>query len=198
MTFNQLTAGFKGIATAILFSSLVASCNDDKSGNNSSTGSNDANTDTSSAMSGTTSTPMAADSTTMAKKKKSGKASITMAADDASAKMEMDKQGYYNRAEVAPAYDGGQSALENYINNNIEYPQTAIDNNVEGVVNVQFAVDEKGNVSNVSTVGPKLGSGLEEEAIRVVSKMPKWTPGQVKKKNVKVWRTLPINYRLES
>ncbi|RZM12569.1 MAG: energy transducer TonB [Pedobacter sp.] len=195
MTFNQLTAGFKGIATALLFSSLVASCNDDKSGNNSSTGSNDANTDTSSAMS--SNAPATGDNTAAAKKK-TGKASATMNADDANAKMEMDKQGYYNRAEVAPAYSGGQTALEDYINSNIEYPQNAIDNSVEGVVNVQFAVDEKGNVSNVSTVGPKVGYGLEEEAIRVVSKMPKWTPGTVKKKNVKVWRTLPINYRLES
>jgi periplasmic protein TonB len=191
MTFNQLTAGFKGVATALLFSSLIASCNDDKSGNNSSTG-NDANTDTSAK---TTMTPADNAGTV---KKKTGKASSTMAADDAAAKMEMDKQGIYTRAEVAPMYTGGQSALDDYITNNIEYPQAAIDNNIEGVVNVQFAVDDKGNVSNVSTVGPKLGSGLEEEAIRVVSKMPKWTPGTVKKKNVKVWRTLPINYRLES
>ena len=197
MTLNQLTASFKGIATALLFSSLVASCNDDKSGNNSSTGSNDANTDTSSAMSSTAPAPAPADSTAMAKRK-AGKASATINADDANAKIEMDKQGYYNRAEVAPAYTGGQSALETYINDNIQYPANAIDNGIEGVVNVQFAVDDKGNVSNVSTVGPKLGYGLEEEAIRVVSKMPKWTPGQVKKKNVKVWRTLPINYRLES
>jgi TonB family protein len=105
--------------------------------------------------------------------------------------------GYYNRTEVLPAYSGGQTALENYINNNIQYPQDAIDNNVEGVVKVQFGVDENGNVINVSTVGNKIGYGLEEEAIRVVSKMPKWTPGQIKGKNVKTWRTLPINYRLE-
>ena len=194
MNFNQLTTGFKGIATAILFSSIVASCNDDKSGNNSSTGSNDANTDTASAMNAT---PAPADNTAAAKKK-SGKASASIKADDTSVKMEMDKQGYYNRTEVAPAYAGGQSSLEDYINSKIVYPQDAIDNNVEGVVNVQFAVDEKGNVSNVTTTGPKLGYGLEEEAIKVISQMPKWTPGQVKGKNVKVWRTLPINYRLES
>jgi len=97
-----------------------------------------------------------------------------------------------------PSFDGGQVALETYISNNIEYPQEAIDNNVEGTVNVQFLVDEKGDVSNVKTIGNKLGSGLEEEAIRVVSAMPKWSPGQVKGKNVKTWRTLPITYRLET
>ena len=112
--------------------------------------------------------------------------------------MEVDKQGYYNRTEVLPAYKGGQSALENYIMNNIEYPQEAIDNNIEGTVSIHFAVDEQGNISNVKAMGNKLGYGLEEEAVRVVSKMPKWSPGQVKGKNVKTWRTLPITYRLES
>ena len=58
-------------------------------------------------------------------------------------------------------------------------------------------VDENGNILNVSTVGNKIGHGLEEEAVRVVSKMAKWTPGQVKGKNVKTCRTLPINYKLE-
>jgi len=112
--------------------------------------------------------------------------------------MVMDKTGIYNYTEVLPAFAGGESALESYIVNNIEYPQEAIDNNIEGIVNVRFAVDEKGNVSNVSTVGEKIGYGLEEKAIKVVSEMPKWTPGQVKGKNVKTWRTLPINYRLEA
>jgi periplasmic protein TonB len=189
MNFNQLKNGMTGLATAIALSAMVMACNDDKSGNNS-TGSSDSNKDTVAANATTTDNMVA--------KKKSGKVSTTVTADDQSKKIEMDKMGYYNRTEVAPAYAGGQSGLEDYINSKIEYPQDAIDNNVEGVVNVQFAVDEKGNVSNVTTVGNKLGYGLEEQAIKVVSQMPKWTPGTVKGKNVKTWRTLPINYRLES
>jgi TonB family protein len=184
MNFNQLkTVTKKGliISASVLF---FIGCNDEKSANNSTSGASDTDT-------------TVATTQTVAKTKKSGKASASVTADDTKVKMEKDKMGYYNRTEVLPAYNGGQSAMENYINNTIEYPQDAIDNNVEGVVMVQFGVDENGNVSNVSTVGNKLGYGLEEEAIRVVSKMPKWTPGQVKGKNVKTWRTLPINYRLE-
>ncbi len=116
---------------------------------------------------------------------------------DASAKIEPDKMGYYTRTEVSPAYSGGQSALENYIMNTIEYPSQAIDNNVEGTVHIQFAVDEQGKISNVKPTGTRLGYGLEEEAVRVVSRMPAWTPGKVKGKNVKTWRTLPITYKLE-
>lgn len=131
-------------------------------------------------------------------KKKTGKVTAAVKVDEETAKMEKDNNGYYNRTEVAPAYPGGQDALETYIMNNIEYPQQAIDNDVEGTVYVKFGVDEKGNVSNVTTVGNKLGYGLEEEAIKVVSAMPQWTAGTVKGKNVKTWRTLPITYKLES
>ena len=191
MTVNQLKTGVKGLGAAIIFSALLVSCDDDKSGNNSTTTMSEPGADTAT-------TNMATTTESATPKKKSGRVSTTLAADDQSVKMEKDKMGYYNRTEVSPAYVGGQSAMEDFVNKNIEYPQDAIDNNIEGVVSVQFAVDDKGNISNVSTVGQKLGYGLEEEAIKVVSKMPKWTPGQVKGKNVKTWRTLPINYRLES
>lgn len=185
MKFNNLKRIW-GSLIGIFMLAFVVSCNDE-SGNNSTTTSE---TDTS--MSTKSSTPDAP------VKKKTGKASVKMTDADASAKVEKDNMGYYVRAEVMPSYNGGQSALERYINDNIEYPQVAVDNSVEGTVNVQFLVDENGNVSNVKTVGNNIGSGLEEEAIRVVSAMPKWTPGQVKGKNVKTWRTLPITYRLEA
>jgi periplasmic protein TonB len=184
MYFNQLNIVIKSCFVFSASALLFISCNDDKSANNS----------TPAANSDTTSSEQA---NVVAKIKKSGKVSTNTSSDDTKVKMEKDKMGYYNRTEVLPAYKGGQNAIENYITNNIEYPQDAIDNNIEGIVIVQFGVDENGNISNVSTVGNKIGHGLEEEAIKVVSKMPKWTPGQVKGKNVKTWRTLPITYRLE-
>jgi protein TonB len=174
---------------------FVAACNNE-SGNNSTT--NDSNTNTSAtAVNPSDSSNKTTTTTTTTTKKKKGKVSVKMTAEANTAKMEKDKMGYYNYTEVLPAYKGGQTELENYITSNIEYPQQAIDNNIEGTVTVQFAVDENGNVNNVKTIGNKLGYGLEEEAVRVISKMPKWTPGQVKGKNVKTWRTLPITYKLE-
>jgi periplasmic protein TonB len=185
MNFNQLNIIIKSCFVFSASALLFISCNDEKSANNSTPGAdNDSTT-------GIEQAPV------VAKAKKSGKVSTGTSSDDTKVKMEKDKMGYYNRTEVLPDYKGGQNAIDNYITTNIEYPQDAIDNNVEGVVNVQFGVDENGKISNVSTVGNKIGHGLEEEAIRVVSKMPKWTAGQVKGKNVKTWRTLPINYKLE-
>lgn len=117
---------------------------------------------------------------------------------DRNIKMAVDKMGYYNYTEIAPAYPGGQASLESYITNNIEYPQEAIDNDAEGTVSVLFTIDENGNIANVKTAGDKLGFGLEEEAIRVVSDMPKWIPGTIKGKNVKTWYTIPLTYKLDS
>jgi periplasmic protein TonB len=189
MNFNAIKVSLAKYLAFFIGALVFIACNDEKSANNSTSEGKEVAADT--AMTA------APSSTPTAKAKKSGKITTSIDEGDTKAEMKKDKMGYYNRTEILPAYSGGQNALENYITNNIQYPQEAIDNNVEGVVKVQFGVDENGNVTNVSTIGNKIGYGLEDEAIRVVSKMPKWTPGQVKGKNVKTWRTLPINYRLE-
>ena len=111
--------------------------------------------------------------------------------------MKPDKDGIYEMTDVRPAYPGGQTALENYINNNVEYQQAAIDNNTEGKVDVEFVIDEKGNVTDAKRIGKELGGGLDDEAVKVISNMPKWTPGKVKGKNVKTRLVLPITYKIE-
>jgi TonB family protein len=132
-----------------------------------------------------------------AKKGKKGKVSISMtpnkAASDAAAAA-ADKEGYYTN--VYPAYPGGQKALEDYFAKNVEYPQEATDNGVEGTVNVSFAVDEKGKISGVKTTNSTIGYGLEEEAIRMINKMPSWTPGSLKGKNVKTRYSIPVRFEL--
>jgi periplasmic protein TonB len=108
-----------------------------------------------------------------------------------------DANGVYDATEVRPMYPGGQTALSDYIANHIDYPQMAIDDNKQGTVNVQFMVDENGKVQNAKVVGSKLGDGLDEEAERVISSMPKWNAGMVKGKPVKTRITVPITYQLE-
>ena len=110
--------------------------------------------------------------------------------------MAMDNEGYYNRVDVLPSYPGGEKALSKFVENNITYPEDAIKDGVEGTVNVVFAVDENGMVYTPITKGEKLGYGLDEEAARVISKMPKWNPGSIKGKNVKTRFTLPINFQI--
>jgi protein TonB len=137
-------------------------------------------------------------------KARKGRASIGMsndkAANDATGKtmkMEKDKDGVYSKVEVMPAYPGGESALQQFVENNVSYPQNAMDNNAEGTVRVSFVVDEKGTVTKpVVQDMNNAGNGLSEEAVRVIKQMPKWTPGMVKGKPVKTRLELPITFKL--
>ena len=130
--------------------------------------------------------------------KKKGKVSVTMmkAPEKPGTVMNADKEGYYSSVETLPNYPGGQSALDKFINDNVEYPAAAMDKNTEGTVIVNFGIDENGKVNNVKTQGAALGNGLEEEAVRVINKMPAWMPGMVKGKKVKARYSLPIRFQL--
>ncbi len=110
--------------------------------------------------------------------------------------IEMNNAGIYNRAEIKPTFPGGEAALAKFIQNNINYPEQALDEGVEGRVEVMFAVDENGKVYTPVVKGSRAGYGLDEEATRVVSKMPTWNPGQIKGKNVKSYYTLPITFQI--
>ena len=129
------------------------------------------------------------------KKGKKGKVSITLPA-AGTGEMTPDKEGYYTNTEILPTFPGGQKALENFLLKNIEYPAEASDNGVEGTVNINFSVDENGKIYTPKVISPKLGYGLEEEAIAALKKMPKWTPGRIKGKNVKPRYTLPVTFLL--
>ncbi len=97
---------------------------------------------------------------------------------------------------MMPEYPGGESALSQYVENHLDYPQQALDDNKEGTVKVSFVVDENGKVSDPVVIGNKVGDGLDEEAIRVINNMPKWKPGMVKGKNVKTRLDLPITFQV--
>ncbi len=132
-------------------------------------------------------------------KGKKGKVSTVMMANSKgnSANMNMDSEGYYNNVETSAVYTGGQNALDKFINDNIEYPSDANNNGIEGTVNVNFGIDEKGKVYNPQVVSDKIGYGLEDEALKVINKMPMWTSGSIKGKKVKSRYTLAIHFQLE-
>lgn len=131
------------------------------------------------------------------KKGKKGKVSLNIEAPKATGNADVtDKEGYYTN--IYPGYPGGNNALASFFEKNIQYPQDAADNGVEGTVNITFTVDEKGKVASPKVTSSKLGYGLEEEALRVFNKMPAWTPGSLKGKNVKTRYTLPVRFQLES
>ncbi len=131
-----------------------------------------------------------------AKKGHKGTARVAVYAKNFTARMEADKKGIYNYTEVLPTYPGGQKELDRFVQDNIQYPQEAIDNGVEGTVIVKFAVDENGKVYAPQLENERLGYGLDEEALNIINKMPRWAPGRIKGKNVKTYFSLPITFSL--
>jgi periplasmic protein TonB len=98
--------------------------------------------------------------------------------------------------EFMPEFPGGEKALVNYLSRNIHYPSMASETGIEGTVFIKFVVGSTGEIRDVEVVGAKKGAGLEEEAIRVVKKMPKWKPGKQNGQAVAVYFNLPIRFTL--
>lgn len=98
--------------------------------------------------------------------------------------------------EVNPAFVGGEKEMYKYLSEHIKYPRLARDMGVEAKVYVQFIVNTDGSISDVTVLkGP--GFGLNKEAERVISQMPKWNPGYQGGRKVRVIYIIPINFALK-
>ena len=98
------------------------------------------------------------------------------------------------KVEIESEYPGGGAAWQRFLKKNLNYPQVAIDNEVQGFVMVQFIVDKEGNVSEVQAVsGP---DDLRAEAVRVIKKSGKWTPAIQNGRQVKSYKRQSIGFRL--
>ena len=104
--------------------------------------------------------------------------------------------GAYKVVDVMPVFPGGDSALLSYIAKNTVYPEQAKLNAIQGKVLARFMVKEDGTVSDV-TILQSANPVLDAESIRVVSSLPKFTPGLLKGKAVPVWFMIPIDFKLK-
>jgi TonB family protein len=98
-------------------------------------------------------------------------------------------------SEQMPQYPGGESALLNFVYKNLKYPESAIKDNIQGKVIMRFVVTESGNVDKVEVIR-SLQPDCDKEAIRVIKKLHKFTPGKQSGKLVSVWYTMPITFKL--
>ena len=98
--------------------------------------------------------------------------------------------------EEMPEFPGGMAECMKWLGANINYPETAQKNGVQGRVIVQFVVNTDGSI-----IEPQVARGidpeLDAEALRLINAMPKWKPGKQQGKAVRVKYTLPIAYRLQ-
>lgn len=97
--------------------------------------------------------------------------------------------------EIAPEFKGGSRRLTRYLKNNINYPVQARQNKVEGTVYVSFIVEKNGTLSGIYIIRG-LGSGCDEEAMRVLRNSPAWMPGTIGGKPVRTSFTVPVPFKL--
>lgn len=98
--------------------------------------------------------------------------------------------------EEMPEFPGGELALRKFIANEIKYPQIASEKGIQGKVYVNFVVESDGRIGRYK-IARGVDPSLDQEALRVVSALPKWTPGKQKGKNVAVSYTVPISFVLQ-
>jgi len=98
--------------------------------------------------------------------------------------------------EDMPHFPGGNQALQEYLVSNTQYPKKALKMNISGKVIVRFLVDKQGNIKDVA-IEKGVDSLLDQEAMRVVSNMPKWKPGEQRGKPVEVTLSVPVGFKLK-
>lgn len=102
----------------------------------------------------------------------------------------------YATVEAKPTFNGGDAdSFVKYVQENIKYPQSAIDNDVEGKVTVNFVVDANGKIRNAKVV-KGVDPELDAEALRVVNSAPAWTPAVQNGKNVPVTCSIPVTFKI--
>jgi len=95
-----------------------------------------------------------------------------------------------------PMFPGGDAALIQYVAEHTKYPVIAQENGIEGTVYIRFVVTRSGEVGQ-ATVMRAVDPLLEEEALRVVKTLPKWTPGKNNGNPVNVWFIIPVKFKLQ-
>lgn len=102
----------------------------------------------------------------------------------------------YTMVEQMPQFPGGDKELLSYIAKTLRYPTIAQENGIQGRVIVRFVVSATGEVKDVKVMR-SLDPSCDKEAIRVIQSLPKWIPGKQNGRNVPVYYTVPITFKLQ-
>lgn len=88
-----------------------------------------------------------------------------------------------------------QKMMQKHIGKNFRYPEIAQEMGIQGRVSVMFTIQKDGSIGNVRMRGPD--KNLEKEAARIISKLPKMTPGKQRGRPVRVPFSIPITFKLQ-
>ena len=100
-------------------------------------------------------------------------------------------------AEEMPTFQGGDlSKFRNWVQNNVKYPQIALESGIQGNVVIKFVVEKDGKLSNIQVLQSP-DKTLADAAVQVLQKSPKWKPGKQRNKPVRVTYTLPVSFKIQ-
>ena len=102
----------------------------------------------------------------------------------------------FTAVEQCASFPGGESAMYSWLQKNLRYPERAQQNDIQGRVIVRFVVNKDGSIEQV-TIAKGVDKDLDQEAIRVVKRMPKWQPGKNNGQAVRSYFTLPVTFKLQ-
>ncbi len=105
-------------------------------------------------------------------------------------------QQIFTVVEKQPEFPGGTAELFKYLSKAIKYPVIAQENGIQGRVVCSFVVNRDGSIVDIQ-VARGVDPSLDKEAVRVISEMPKWKPGEQRGKPVRVRFILPVQFRLQ-
>ena len=97
--------------------------------------------------------------------------------------------------EKASFMGGDEGTFRNWVQQNVKFPQIALENGIQGRVVLTFVIEKDGRLTNIEVLQTPDRS-LSEEAIRVLNKSPKWSPGKQRNQPVRVKYTLPVDFRV--
>jgi len=107
---------------------------------------------------------------------------------------ENDPNKIYAIVDKKAEFPGGDRALLKFIEENLECPIQSMDASVQGRVFVKFVVEKTGEITNIEVVRV-VHKSLDEEAVKLVKKMPKWQPAEISNTPVRSYFTLPVNFK---
>lgn len=107
-----------------------------------------------------------------------------------------DQEIFIDRYNV-PEFPGGQKALFEYLANNVHYPEQAVKDSIEDRVIVQFLVQADGSITDIEVIRSLGYPEFDEEAVRVISEMPKWVWKHDPGDSAPMRYFVPVNFKLQ-
>lgn len=111
--------------------------------------------------------------------------------------VDIEEDKIFFSAEEQPEFPGGSLALLNFLNQNVKYPVIAIENGISGKVTVNFVINTDGTISDARILR-SVDPALDKEALRLVNSLPRWKPGKMNGRPVRVSYSVPVKFFLQN